>query len=632
MDIGGAIAHWAQRQPEAPAVRDDEGDLTWRALRRAAGVEATRLVDLGVEPGDRVGVVMANSRAFCVAVLGIVAAGGIVVPMNHRLHPREMADQLADAGVRVVLHDAAYDAAAGAVSAALEVPRRTVVLDGPELDGPELDGPVPTYRSRDLDDVAVILYSSGTTGRPRGAAITHRAVLTMAHDRIVDDGWSRATVTYVPYPLAFAAGLLASWLATAVAGGLLVTDAAFDPGRALRRFEEDRVTVLLAVPAVWQAIVAHPDVTRTDVSSLRTASSGGAMVTPELMAACRARGILLSQGYGLTECSGVATALRPEEVATRPGSVGRTMMLTETRVVGPDGVDVPDGEPGELWLRGPAMMAGYWRDGAPDPASLTDGWVRTGDLATRDAEGYLAIVDRIKDLIITGGINVVPAEIERAIDALPGVVESAVVGVPHERWGETPWAFVVAGEDLTPAAVERALRERLGGFKIPRRIEVRREPLPRSANGKVLRRRLREEVLAASPPEDDAHRRAVVALVERYFAAVNGRDWDAFRETLHPEVTIRQGDLLEAAGIAKVTRLYQAIVAQWDAHEDRPTRILVDGDTAAVEITFAGRRPDGTSVTFPAVDVLGIRDGRVHRVSTWYDTDVVVPLVTGPTG
>ncbi|WZH52462.1 MAG: AMP-binding protein [Nocardioides alkalitolerans] len=631
MDIGGAIAHWAQRRPEEPAVRDDDGDLTWRGLRDAAGAEAAHLARLGVEPGDRVGVVMANSRAFCVAVLGTVAAGGIVVPMNHRLHPREMADQLADAGVRVVLHDATYAAAAREVGTALDVSLHEVVLPGPVPDDAER-----VHRSRELDDVAVILYSSGTTGRPRGAAITHRAILTMAHDRIVDDGWSRDTVTYVPYPLAFAAGLLASWLATAVAGGLLVTDAAFDPGRALRRFAEDRVTVLLAVPAVWQAIVAHPDVASTDVSSLRTASSGGAMVTPELMAACRDRGILLSQGYGLTECSGVATALRPAEVATRPGSVGRTMMLTETRIVGPDGVDVPDGEPGELWLRGPAMMAGYWRDGAPDPASLTDGWVRTGDLATRDAEGYLAIVDRIKDLIITGGINVVPAEIERALDALPGVVESAVVGVPHERWGETPWAVVVTDADhpdLTPADVERALRERLAGFKIPSRIEVRHEPLPRSANGKVLRRRLRDAALDGPPAaEGEERRQQVVDLVERYFAAVNARDWDAFRDTLHPEVTIRQGDLLEAAGIARVTRLYQAIVAQWDEHEDRPTRVLVDGDTAAVEITFTGRRPDGTPVTFPAMDVLTVEDGRVRRVSTWYDTDVVVPLVTGRAG
>lgn len=629
MDILRAVTHWARVQPDRPAVRDDDGDLTWAALLEATELEAARLVNLGVAPGDRVGVVMANSRQFCVAVLAAFGAGGVVVPLNHRLHPLEMADQLADAGARVLLHDDAYAAAAAVVAERLPVVLRHPMPADWTGEGTRL------RVTRELDDVATILYSSGTTGRPRGAAISHRSIFAMAHDRIVNDGWSRGTVTYVPYPLAFSAGLLASWLATTVAGGLTVTDAAFDPGRALRRFAEDRVTVFMAVPAVWQAIALHPDIERTDVSSLSTVSAGGAMVTPELMAALRHRGILLSQGYGLTESSGVATALRPEDVERRAGSVGRPMMMTEARVVAPDGTECPTGEPGELWLRGPAVMSGYWRDGAPDPDSLSDGWLRTGDVATMDDEGYLAIVDRLKDMIITGGINVVPAEIERALEMVRGVVECAVVGAPHERWGETPYAFVVTDDpELTPEAVATDLRLRLAGYKIPSVIEVRTQALPRSANGKVLRRSLRTEVAtpAAVPgaATEEAGRAEVAALVRRYFAAVNARDWDAFRATLHPEVSIRQGELLEAHGVERVTRLYQAIVAQWAEHDDAPTRILVDGDEAAVEITFTGRRPDGTPVTFPAMDVIRLRDGLVHRVSTWYDTEVVVPLITGP--
>ncbi|MDT9591645.1 AMP-binding protein [Nocardioides zeae] len=634
MDILTAVTHWAQRRPDTPAVRDDDGELTWRELERAALREAAVLAGRGVAPGDRVGVVMANSRAFCVGVLATLAAGGVVVPLNHRLHPREMSDQLVDAGARLLLHDEAYASAAAdaAVGPGAQLHRVTADGDAAGAEGGAEEGSLRVVR--ELDDVAAILYSSGTTGRPRGAAVTHRSIFAMAHDRIVNDAWGRHTVTYVPYPLAFSAGLLASWFATTVAGGLLVTDAAFDPGRALRRFEEDRITVFMAVPAVWQAIAVHPDIERTDVSSLDTVSAGGAMVTPELMATLRARGIRLSQGYGLTESSGVATALAPADVERKEGSVGRPMMLTESRIVAPDGSDCAVGEPGELWLRGPAVMAGYWKDGAPDPDSLVDGWLRTGDVATKDDEGYLAIVDRLKDMIITGGINVVPAEVERALEALPGVRECAVVGAPHERWGETPHAFVVADDPaLTPVTISAALRERLAGFKIPTRIDVRTEPLPRSANGKVLRRRLRDEVSAPAPgpsvPSAASAVADVTALVERYFAAVNARDWEALRATLHPDVRIRQGDLLHADGVERVTRLYQAIVAQWDEHEDRPTRILVDGDRAAVEITFTGRRPDGTPVTFPAMDVITVRDGRVLHVSTWYDTEVVVPLVTG---
>jgi len=626
MDILRAVTHWARVRPDRPAVRDDHGDLTWAQLLEATELEAARLVGLGVAPGDRVGVVMANSRQFCVAVLAAFGAGGVVVPLNHRLHPLEMADQLTDAGARVLLHDDAYADAAAVVAERLPVVLRHPVPADWSGEGPRL------RVTRELDDVAAILYSSGTTGRPRGAAISHRSIFAMAHDRVVNDGWSRGTVTYVPYPLAFSAGLLASWLATTVAGGLTVTDAAFDPGRALRRFAEDRITVFMAVPAVWQAIALHPDIERTDVSSLDTVSAGGAMVTPELMAVLRSRGIRLSQGYGLTESSGVATALRPEDIERKPGSVGRPMMMTEARVVAPDGADCPTGEPGELWLRGPAVMSGYWRDGAPDPASLTDGWLRTGDVATMDDEGYLAIVDRLKDMIITGGINVVPAEIERALEMVSGVVECAVVGAPHERWGETPYAFVVTDDPgLTSEAVATALRLRLAGYKIPSVIEVRTQALPRSANGKVLRRSLRTEVVSATvAATDEGGADGVAAVVRRYFAAVNARDWDAFRAVLHPEVSIRQGEPLEAHGVERVTRLYQAIVAQWAEHEDAPTRILVDGDEAAVEITFTGRRHDGTPVTFPAMDVIGLRDGLVHRVSTWYDTEVVLPLIAAP--
>jgi fatty-acyl-CoA synthase len=492
MDIIESLKYWAKFRPRDTVVRDADGDITWAELDTAAQSGACLLTEHGVHAGDRVAVLMSNSRQFCVSVLSVLSAGAIVVPVNTRLHPREIIELLADAGASVMIHDDIH--AEQAAAAADSLGTRLIM---PNHASWVLGGSGAARVRRELDDVAVLLYSSGTTGLPKGIAITHANIFAMAHDRIVNDNWSRETRTYVPYPLAFSAGLLASWMGTMVAGGMTVLDPAFNAGTALRRFQEDGITVFMAVPALWQAIAEHPDLEKTDFGTLRTVSAGGAMVPPSLMSHLRGLGVRLSQGYGLTESSGVATALRPEDMDRKPGSVGTTMMLMESRIVDAEGRDCPPGATGELWLRGPAVMAGYWRDGAPDPASKTDGWLATGDLASRDEDGYLYIVDRLKDMIITGGINVFPAEIERVLASLPGVLDCAVVGAPHERWGETPHAFVVTeNDDVTPERLEAGLREHLATYKVPTHIQTSAEPLPRSVNGKILRRELRAGIAA----------------------------------------------------------------------------------------------------------------------------------------
>jgi fatty-acyl-CoA synthase len=296
----------------------------------------------------------------------------------------------------------------------------------------------------------------------------------------------------LPFPLAFTGGL-AVWLFTYWAGGCLVLEQAFDPSRALDLIETEHITGLFAVPVIFQTMVDHPRWAGADLSSWRVASSGGAAVPESLIRAVQSRSSPMAQGYSLTEASAAATVLAPRDALRRLGSAGLAVMHGQIMVADDDDRPVPPGEIGEILVGGPQIMAGYWNRPEESAAALRNGWLHTGDLGRLD-DGYLYVVDRAKDMLISGGLNVYPAEIERLLAGLPGVTELAVIGVPDDRWGETP-AVIVCGEagTVTPEVLLAACAGELADYKTPRYLVVRDEPLPRNMSGKVLKRELQVE-------------------------------------------------------------------------------------------------------------------------------------------
>jgi fatty-acyl-CoA synthase len=352
-------------------------------------------------------------------------------------------------------------------------------------------------------DLAYLCYTSGTTGRPKGAMLSHGNVLAMAHNSVLVDRIDGGSRSYLPFPLCFTGGLVSMWAPAYVGGGTLVLDDRVDAARALQAIEAHRITHFNAVPVIWETLLNHPDFGRYDLSSLRCIGSGGAAVPEPLLARLQQAGLPMSQGYGLTEGSGKNTWLRAEDATRKIGSCGRPLMHTRVRTVDENLRDVAAGDVGELLIRGPEVMLGYWDDPETTARTIVDGWLRTGDLARIDEEGFVYIVDRAKDMLISGGLNVYPAEIESVLAGIPGVAECAVIGVPDPKWGETALALIVPlpGSSVDPQAVVDRCRECLADYKVPRRVLVRDEPLPRGMSGKILKRELREAYAQEPTPE-----------------------------------------------------------------------------------------------------------------------------------
>ena len=332
----------------------------------------------------------------------------------------------------------------------------------------------------------------------------------LTHDswNAASQGWAQAMAlgpddrVLLPFPLAFTGGL-AVWLFTYWSGGCVVLERAFDPTRALELIEAERITGLFAVPAIYQSMIAHPRWDDTDLSSWRVASSGGAAVPESIIRTVQARGVPMAQGFSLTEASAAVTVLAPRDALRKLGSAGLAVMHTRVMVADDDDRPVPAGELGEILVGGPQIMTGYWNQPEASRQALRNGWLHTGDIGRLDDEGYLYVVDRMKDMLISGGLNVYPAEIERLLAALPGITEVAVIGVPDERWGETP-AVIAVGDpaQVTPDSVLDACSETLADFKLPRYLVVRDEPLPRNMSAKVQKRVLLDQYrdLAATTP------------------------------------------------------------------------------------------------------------------------------------
>jgi long-chain acyl-CoA synthetase len=501
-DLSSVLDQAAADHAGHPAVRMDGLVLTYAELRDAAGRVTSLLSSLGTVPGDRVAVMLPNVPAFPIIFYGALGAGAVVVPMNPLLKSREVAYYLGDSGAKVLF---AWHAAAGeAAKGAAEAGARVVEVDEPDL-ATLLAGvaPVPATTQRSGGDDAVILYTSGTTGRPKGAELTHanltgNAALTAAtllNARPND-------VVMGCLPLFHVFGLTCGLNATIIGGGTLTLLPRFDPAKALEIIGRDKVTIFEGVPTMYAAMLHHPAHAEAEVSSLRTCISGGSAMPVEIMRGFEQTfGCEILEGYGLSETSPVASFNHPGRVR-KPGSIGTPVEGVEMRVVDTDGRALPVGEAGEIAIRGPNVMKGYW--GKPEATAevmrgvgeVGGGWFLTGDLATVDDDGYYHIVGRKKDLIIRGGYNVYPREIEEVLHEHPAVAEVAVVGVPHAELGEEVGAAVVLkpGASATPEELRAFAKDRVAAYKYPRHVWFLPE-LPKGPTGKILHREVQ-------PPQD----------------------------------------------------------------------------------------------------------------------------------
>jgi long-chain acyl-CoA synthetase len=478
----------AARDGDHPALRMDDAVLSYAEFRDAALRVATFLREKGVEPGDRVGIVLPNVLAFPVVFYGIQLAGAAVVPMNPLLKAREVEYYLRDSGARLVL--AAEQVAQAATEAAGAVGIEAIGVGAALPTQVMADRPADGAVERADDDLSVILYTSGTTGQPKGAELTHANLRSNARTggkELVESGPDDVIMGCLPLFHVF--GLTCGLNASVLAGSCLTLIPRFDGAKALSVIQRDRVTIFEGVPTMFSAMLHAPDCGTYDVSSLRLCVSGGSAMPVEVLRAFEeAFGCTILEGYGLSETSPVAS-FNQLHAERKPGSIGTPIPGVEMRVVDDDGRDVASGDVGEIAIRGENVMKGYWGKPEETAKAIPDGWFRTGDLARQDDDGYFFIVDRKKEMIIRGGYNVYPREIEEALYEHAAVAEAACIGIPHPDLGEEVAAAVALkpGASAEPDELREWVKARVAAYKYPRHVWLVAE-LPKGPTGKILRR------------------------------------------------------------------------------------------------------------------------------------------------
>ena len=486
----------ARRHPQRPALRLDDAAVSYAELDEATARLAGLLHARGLEPGDRVGIMLPNVPEFAVAYYGVLRAGGVVVPMNVLLKRREVAFYLADAETKLVFawHAMADETIDGAAQAGAEC----LVVEPAEFAQLLATAePAPEIADRAAGDTAVILYTSGTTGKPKGAQLTHANLSVNADVTRMLFSLEPEDVVLGALPLFHAFGQTCGLNAAVAAGASLALIPRFEPGHALEVIEHQRVTVFEGVPTMYAALLHHPERDRFDVGTLRICVSGGAALAVELLREFeRTFQCVILEGYGLSETSPVACFNHPDR-ERKPGSIGTPVEGVEMKLVDLQRHDSAPGEVGEIAIRGHNIMKGYWnRADATSEAIDADGWFYSGDMGRVDADGFYFIVDRKKELIIRGGYNVYPREIEEVLYEHPAVREAAVVGVPHDDLGEEVGAAVALrdGMHATESEIREFVKTNVAAYKYPRRVWFVDE-LPKGPTGKVLKREIQPPVV-----------------------------------------------------------------------------------------------------------------------------------------
>ncbi|MEU0243143.1 o-succinylbenzoate--CoA ligase [Streptomyces sp. NPDC006235] len=490
--LGSWPARRARKTPHRTALIHGDTTHTYAGLYDRTTRLAHALRDRGVRRGDRVAYLGPNHPSYLETLFAAGTLGAVFVPLNTRLAGPEIAYQLADSGAKALLYGPSHAGLVAGLPGSADV--RIYVETGAEYEEAlatasrePIDTPVAP------DDTCIIMYTSGTTGRPKGAMLTHGNLTWNAINVLIDHDLVADERALVSAPLFHTAGLNMLTLPVLLKGGTCVLVEAFDPDATFDLIERHRITFMFGVPTMFDQVARHPRWPDADLSSLRILTCGGSPVPTPLIAAYQRRGLTFLQGYGMTEAAPGTLFLDAEHAVGKAGSAGVPHFFSDVRVVRPDLAPVDVGEVGEIVVRGPHVMPGYWGLPEETAASFADGWFRSGDAAQVDEDGYVYIVDRIKDMIISGGENIYPAEIEDQLLAHPDIVECAVIGVPDDKWGEVPRAVVVPreGAALDPDEVLASLAGRLAKYKIPKSVVVADE-LPRTASGKLLKSRVRK--------------------------------------------------------------------------------------------------------------------------------------------
>jgi len=498
------ISHHAGRRPRQLAIHDLQtgrkfsyADLDARIGRLTAALAAR-----GVEKGDRIALLAPNCAEYFELQFACGRLGAIMLPLNWRLTVSELEYILGDSSPKLLIHDKGFAAQAAALS------QNPLEIDHDRPDGAYERalagaGPAPPPVPLTHDDIGMVMYTSGTTGHPKGAIITHGMVFWNCVNLGIPALITPETVQLVVLPLFHTGGLNCYANPVLHAGGSILIMRNFDPGAALDCLSDPAlgITHFFAVPAPYQFMMQHPKFADADLSRLRIAGVGGAPCALSILETWTARGVPLVQGWGMTETSPAGTMLDAADAIRKLGSAGKAMMHTAIRVVDDEGRDVPAGGIGELLIKGPNITPGYWNNPAATERSFTDGWLHTGDAARLDEEGFVYIVDRWKDMYISGGENVYPAEVENVLFQLAAVADAAIIGVPSERWGEVGMAIIVRKpeQDLAEGDVIQHCLARLAKFKVPQSVAFV-DALPRNATGKVLKRELRTQFVGENAP------------------------------------------------------------------------------------------------------------------------------------
>jgi long-chain acyl-CoA synthetase len=465
MNLAQVYADASREYGDRPALRLGSGDVSFRELERRAGVAAARMHALGLQPGDRIALHLPNGAPFVAAWLGALRLGAVVVPLNPLLAPPEVDERMRISGA-------------------------SLLVDSPEfIEGEAGHAPAPTARTS--GDPAVILFTSGTSGRAKGAVLTHGGIRHAGESAAAALGLTHADVVLGVAPFSHVLGQSTGLFGPLSVGASIAVVERFEAEATLRFMTETGTTIVLGVPTMCIALCEAARSVE-ELPPVRIAHVGGAPVPPEVARDVeRTFGCEVFEGYGLTELSGIATTYVVGQ-PRKPGSVGTPLPGTELRIIGLDGELLPANEPGEVQLRGPSVIPGYWEDPEATAAALdADGWLSTGDVGYLDEDGYLFLVDRKKDVIIRGGYNVYPREVEEVLYAHPAVLEAAVVGAPHATLGEEVVALVVVrpGVDVTPEALRAFTRDRLAAYKYPRYVLLVGS-LPKGPTGKILKREI----------------------------------------------------------------------------------------------------------------------------------------------